>query len=604
MYKILRSNKTIFYSLIFIWFLAGTVIFNYSIASAQVQEDINEAAKYANLFSEALFRLRVLYVEELNINELISNAIESMLKNIDTEETFINSKDYLDYIALNPINEIPSRNPSRILRYFNDILIMMKTHFGANTTYKDLIEHAIDGMMKDLDPHTNFFRPEDFRDFNTNTMGELGGLGITIDRQGDYVTVVSPMEGTPAYRMGIQAGDRIVSVDKENVVGMPTDEVIKRMRGEKDTHVLIGISRPGVDNILYFDIIRDIIKIRSVPYAFKLDNGVGYIRIRQFNAQTTTELRRALDYLEEQGITGLLIDLRFNPGGLLNEAVDTVNEFIGPNRLVVFTRGRIREANWQYHTRYNRSRSGYPVVVLINEVSASASEIFAGSMQDWDRALVVGRPSFGKGSVQNLIPLPDGYGMKVTVSKYFIKSGRGIHKDLLDRLLRGEDISEEEQERIEKETQRNIYHTVNGREVLGGGGIVPDIDIPHVNLTNLERELRRLNIFFGFSVDYFSKHKDDITLDFMPDASLINEFIEYAVSRGLTYEADELEQSYDFIRITLAKDIIDRKFGEVEGYKVAIQLDSQLMKAIELFDRFSTQKEMFDYATTREASGE
>jgi carboxyl-terminal processing protease len=382
---------------------------------------------------------------------------------------------------------------------------------------------------------------------------------------------------------------------------MDTDEVIKKMRGTPGTRVLIGIQRPGVANILEFDIIREMIKIKSIPYAFKLDNGVGYIRIRQFNANTTTELREALDRLESEGITGLLIDLRSNPGGLLNEAVDTVNEFLGPNRLVVFTRGRMRDANREYNTRFNRMRTGYPVVTLINEASASAAEIFAGSLQDWDRGLVVGRPSFGKGSVQQLWPLFEGYGLKITISRYYIKSGRCIHKDLNDRLLRGETVSDEEREEIERANRENVYFTVNGREVLGGGGIVPDIIIDPVYMTNLDIDIRRLNLIFDFSVDYISRHGDSIDLNFRPNEALIEEFLAFGRSKGLTYEQAELDSSMAFITVSLTRDLIAKKFGESEGYKAGIPLDNQLMDALELFDRFTTLEQMFDYAARQRA---
>lgn len=528
MIKIIRSNKIAFYSLIFLWFLAGSVIFNYTVINAQSQSEQQDSYKYLRLFSEVLLKLRATYVEEVPIQELI--------------------------------------------------------------------EYAIDGMLADVDPHTTFFRPDDFKDFTTNTMGEFGGLGITIDRQGDYITVVSPIEGTPAYKMGIQAGDKIVRVDSVDVVGMNTEDVIKKMRGEKGTRVLIGIQRPGVKNILDFDIIRDIIKIKSIPYAFKLDNGVGYIRVRQFNANTTIELRQALDRLEGEGMRGLLVDLRFNPGGLLNEAVDTVNEFIGPNKLVVFTKGRMREANREYYTMYNRMRSGYPVVVLINEASASASEIFAGSLQDWDKGLVVGKTSFGKGSVQQLYPLAEGYGLKVTISKYYIKSGRCIHKDINDKLLRGKKITKAERDAIDKEISEHTYFTVNGREVKGGGGIVPDIEIEQDRLTKLEMEIRRLNLLFDFSVDYYAKNKDSIDSNFDVNDKLINNFLDFGKTKGLSYEQTELDSAYNFIRVSLKKDIIDKKFGELEGYKAAIPLDKQLTEAINLFDRFKNLEEMFEYA--------
>lgn len=486
----------------------------------------------------------------------------------------------------------------KYLKLFRDTMYMVKQNYVEELKIQDLFEYAVNGMLNDVDPHTNFMKPEDFEDFQTSTKGEFGGLGITIDKQGDYITVVSPIEGTPAYKMGIIAGDKIVKVDGANVVGISTDDVIKKMRGDKGTKVVITISRPGVNNPLDFEIIRDIIKIKSIPYAFKLDNGIGYVRIRQFNANTTQELRQSIDNLEKEGIRGLLIDLRFNPGGLLNEAVDTVNEFIGPNKLVVSTKGRLDYYNQNYNTRFNRMRTGYPVIVLVNEASASASEIFAGSLQDWDKGLVVGKTTFGKGSVQQLFPLSEGYGIKITISKYYIKSGRCIHKDINDKILKGKEVTADEKKMIEKDINEHIYKTVNGRTVYGGGGITPDIEIEQDKLTELEMEIRRLNLFFEYSIDYYTKNKQSITEDFVASDALIQDFLSFGKNKGLKYESSTLDSSYAFIRNSLTSSIIDKKFGEIAGYKAGLAIDRQLMDAISIFDKYPTLDKMFEYAKT------
>ena len=381
------------------------------------------------------------------------------------------------------------------LSLFTEVLQKLKQYYVTDLNDEELIKAAIIGMLGDTDPHTSYFTAEEFKDFTTSTKGAFGGLGIQIDKNGDYVTVVSPIEGTPAYRMGITAGDRIIKVDGKNVVGFSTDEAIKHMRGDVGTQVTITISRPGIPEPMDFTIIREIIKIKSVPYFFKLDNGVGYIRITQFNENTTPELREALTGLESQNIKGLILDLRSNPGGLLDQAVDTVNEFIGRDKLVVETKGRVPSSNRQHYTRFSARARNYPIVVLINEASASASEIFAGSLQDWDKALVLGRTSFGKGSVQQLFPLANGNGIKVTTSYYYIKSGRCIHKMLNDKLLKGKEVSEEEKKEDEAKSHEHIYYTVNGRKVYGGGGITPDIDIQSDLLSNFGIELRRKNAF-------------------------------------------------------------------------------------------------------------
>lgn len=484
----------------------------------------------------------------------------------------------------------------RKLRLFTEVFNRLRQSYIYDIDVDKVIDAAIEGMLNEFDVHTHFFLPDDFDDFRTGTQGKFGGLGISIDQQGDYITVISPIEGTPAYEMGILAGDKIIKVDGESVVGMNTNEAIKRMRGDVGTEVTITILRPGVQTELEFNIIRDLIEIKSIPYAFKMDNGIGYVRVRQFNANTSKELRDTLDDLEKEGIRGLLIDLRFNPGGLLNEAIDTVNEFVGKDKKVVFTRGRIPQVNQEFYTRYDRIRTGYPIIVMINEASASASEIFAGSMQDWDKGLVVGKTSFGKGSVQQLFPLQDGYGIKITTSKYFIHSGRGIHRDATDRLIRGEEISEEELEALEEERLQKVYYTEQGRIVYGGGGITPDVEIDQVRMTPFQIEIRRHNILFPYSIDYNLENEHVVTEDFEVTDEIVEDFLRYAEESGVSFTQEDVEESYKWLKTSLRSNIIARKFGEKEGYVIGLELDEQLQEALSLFDRFATLDEMFAYA--------
>jgi carboxyl-terminal processing protease len=504
-------------------------------------------------------------------------------------------------------------NVLKKMELFSHVLFNLQKNYVDTLYVEDLINSAIDGMLDDLDPHTSFFQPDEFEKFNTNTQGEFGGLGITINKIGDYITVVSPIEGTPAYKMGIMAGDKIVKVDGKNVVGLSTDDAIHEMRGDPGSKVVITIRRPGIKDDLDFEIIRDVIVINSIPYSFVMDNGVGYLRIRQFNAKTTSELRDALDELEKERMRGLVIDLRFNPGGLLSEAVNTVNEFIGRNKRVVFTKGKIDEANQEYFTRYNRERSGYPIVVLINEASASASEIFSGSMQDYDRALVVGKTSYGKGSVQRLFKLNDGYGVKITTAKYYINSGRCIHKDLNDRLLkdvrvRNGELSAEELEKMREEADeahlKDIYFTEMGRVVYGGGGINPDLELEQAKMTRLGMDIRRKNLTFNFAVDYMIDHGEEVNLDFVADEALIEEFLQFARKDSVEWSEAQLDSTMNWITNNLTSNIISKKFGEVEAYKISIQDDQQLQQALDIFDKCTTLDEMFDYAARQQSINE
>lgn len=531
-----KMSKILFSASVIGWIVIGILLFDFVNVDASNSEDTN-VYKKLKLFSEALFNVRQNYVEELDVDKLIDSAIK--------------------------------------------------------------------GMLDEVDPHTNYFTPEEFDKFSTDTKGEFGGLGISIDKKGDYITVVAPIEGTPAYRLGILAGDRITKVDGESVVGVTTDESISKMRGEPGTKVVISILRPGIEEELEFEIIREIIKIHSIPYSFKLDKGIGYMRIRQFNANTTSDMREKLDELEEEGIRGLVIDLRFNPGGLLREAINTVNEFIGKDKLVVFTKGRAPRTNEKYFTRYNRQRGDYPIIVLINSGSASASEIFAGSMQDWDRGLVVGQTSFGKGSVQRLFPLSDGHGIKITTAKYYIKSGRCIHKDLNDKLLKDErvkngEISKEEieemREEAEEKSHENVYYTNIGREVYGGGGITPDIKIEQSLLTDLGINLRRKNVFFNYSVSFLVDNDDIVSLDYTASDKDIAEMLEFAKTEEIEFEQAEVDSIHSWLKNELTSNIIGRKFGEVERYKLNLKEDTQLQKTLEIFEKYPTLIEMYKYA--------
>ena len=485
------------------------------------------------------------------------------------------------------------------LGLFSEVLQKLKQNYVTELKDEELIKAAINGMLSSTDPHTTYFPKEEFEEFTTSTKGSFGGLGIQIDKIGDYITVISPIEGTPAYRMGITTGDRIIKVDDISLIGASTDEAIKHMRGEVGTTVTITISRPGVEKPLEFTLTREVIKIKSIPYYFKLDNGAGYIRISQFNENTVQELRTALNSLENEGIRALIIDLRWNPGGLLDQAVDTVNEFIGPNKLVVETKGRIPTSNRQYFTRYNTKSRNYPIIVLVNEASASASEIFAGSMQDWDKGLVIGKPTFGKGSVQHVFPLMNGGGLKVTTAYYYIKSGRCIHKNINDKILLGKEVTEKDKEAEKEKNLQQVYYTVNKRIVYGGGGITPDIEVDADLMTNFGMELRRQNAFFNFAVDYMVEHQHKLDKNFVVTDELMNKFLNYVEDKGISYTQADLDSTDTYIRTMLKSELIRNVYGDTEAYKASINLDKQLQTAINLLNKYPSMDALFDYAATQ-----
>ena len=500
------------------------------------------------------------------------------------------------FIATNSYAETP-RSGTDIysqLGLFSEVLLKLKDGYVIDLNDEELIKAAIIGMLGSTDPHTNYFTEDEFKDFTTSTKGSFGGLGIQIDKKGDYITVVSPIEGTPAFRMGITAGDRIIKVDGFSVVGVTTDESIKRMRGDVGTKVTITISRPGVPEPVDFVITREVIKIKSIPYYFTLDNGVGYIRLSQFNENTSTELRAALVDMEKTGISGLIIDLRWNPGGLLDQAVDTVNEFIGSGKLVVETKGR--KENRPLYTRFSTKERNYPIVVLVNEASASASEIFAGSLQDWDKGLVMGKTSFGKGSVQQLLRLSNGGGVKVTTSYYYIKSGRCIHKMSNDKLLKGKELTKDDIKAEDDKNHAQIYYTVKGRKVYGGGGITPDIEVESDLLTKLGVDLRQKNVFFDYAVEYMVKHDHKIDKNMTVTSAMMKEFLDYARSKDVAFTTADVDSASTFIQNSIKSELVAKVYGELEAYKINISQDVQLQAAIHLFDRFKTLDEMYAHA--------
>lgn len=295
------------------------------------------------------------------------------------------------------------------------------------TAYKDLIYGAMKGMLQSLDSHSAFMDPDMFSDMKEDTSGHFGGLGIVISMRNNVLTIVAPMEDTPGSRAGLLSGDHIVEIEGESTEGITLQEAVRKLRGPPDTDVTIKIVRPETSEIEEHTITRAVIAIDSVKDAEFIDEGIGYIRITQFNNPTGDDLKAALSDLREQGLEGLVLDLRNNPGGLLTAAIEVAQQFIPRGDLIVYTQGRDDRRIQRYTSRERRPASDFPIVVLINEGSASASEIVAGALQDHRRAILVGEKTFGKGSVQSVLPLDDGSALRITTAKYYTPSERVIH---------------------------------------------------------------------------------------------------------------------------------------------------------------------------------
>ena len=311
------------------------------------------------------------------------------------------------------------------LEAFSKILILVQENCVEEVDSQKAIEGAIKGMLTTLDPHSSYMKPDDFKELQVETQGSFTGIGIEITMKDNILTVVSPIEGTPAFAKGLKAGDKIVKIGEEPTQDMSLMEAVKRLRGPKGSEVTISIHRKGWPDLKEITLIRDIIPIHSVKSKL-LEPGYPYIRIINFQAQTTTDFKKALSDLEKQGkIKGLIIDLRNNPGGLLDQSVKIADIFIDEG-VIVSTKGRIKEQNSMFYARDNNAKYKFPVVVLVNEGNASASEIVAGALQDHKKAVIIGAQTFGKGSVQTIIPMDSGAGLRLTTARYYTPSGRSI----------------------------------------------------------------------------------------------------------------------------------------------------------------------------------
>jgi carboxyl-terminal processing protease len=312
------------------------------------------------------------------------------------------------------------------LRLFTEVLSIVQNQYVDEVPPKELIYSAIKGTLRGLDPHSSFLDPESYREMQVETSGSFGGLGIEITLKDDILTVVSPIEGTPAYRAGLQTGDRIVKIDGLATKDMQLADAVKRMRGKPGTKVTITIVREGWTEPKDVELAREQIRVHSVRAA-DLGGGIAYVKLRQFQEQSPGDMAAALEKAAKDGMKALVLDLRNNPGGLLTAAVEITEEFIEDGKLVVYTEGRVRNQNMRFSAHAKKAYPNLPMVVLVNQGSASASEIVAGALQDWGRAIIVGTQTFGKGSVQTIIPLSDGSGLRLTTAKYYTPKGRSIH---------------------------------------------------------------------------------------------------------------------------------------------------------------------------------
>ncbi|MBN1825612.1 MAG: S41 family peptidase [Candidatus Eisenbacteria bacterium] len=476
-------------------------------------------------------------------------------------------------------------NAYRQLQRFSEVLNRVQSDYVDDTEMEELIDAAIRGMLESLDPHTQFLDISQYRDLMTSTAGSFGGLGIHIAIRDGVLTVIAPIEGTPAARMGIQGGDQILYIEEESTEGFTADDAVNRLRGPEGTQVTIKIRREGVPDLIEYAITRDIIKLDSVPYTFVTDDRIGYMSVTQFSKSTSHEMESALRDLESSGIRGLVIDLRSNPGGLLDQAVEVSDLLLDDGQLITYTQGRRKNANSRFVDHKNTEHGGYPIVVLVNQYSASASEIVSGAVQDWDRGLVVGKTTFGKGSVQSVIPLDGETGLKLTTAKYYTPSGRCIHRPELASQRRLREIPQEGEENEE------VYYTHAGRPVYGGGGITPDIEIEQRKMAPVEAAAERRGYFFNFAVEYFPYHT--IEEGWTPDEETLRSFRDYLDQKEVEYTEEEWEESLEYVKNGIRREIYRKAFGDRAAFLVTVETDEQLQSTFDLFREAGTMDGLF-----------
>src|SRR5437867_4702161 len=486
--------------------------------------------------------------------------------------------------AVARVQESNDNTYSNIERFIQ-VLTKVRDNYVEPVSSDKLMDAAIRGMLRTLDPYSQYLDKEEAERLETTTHGAFGGIGISIGMRDRWVTVIAPIEGTPAWKAGILGGDRISKIDDVSTEGLSLDDAMKKMRGERGTHVKLTILREGRDKVIDFDIVRDIIQIKSVPYSGMLSNGVGYVRLSNFSERSRQEMDAAFDRLEKMNPHGVIIDLRYNPGGLLSQAVEVAEEFTPRGKKVVYTRGRDSSQNRDFISTADQIHNQYPIVILVNQWTASASEIVSGALQDLDLGLVVGRTTFGKGLVQTVIPLTrsvKGPKLKLTTAKYYTPSGRCIQKDeqLKDGALADDEDSgdTDKPEKTDAGDPKPEFRTEMGRVVFGGGGVSPDVELADVKLPHLIEDIEAKQVFFKYAVKFAAKHKDP-PANYAVSQPIRDEFVQLLKDEKVDVNADSLQAAQRWIDNGIRRELGRRFVGEEEAYRIALEGDEQVKAA-------------------------
>ena len=483
----------------------------------------------------------------------------------------------------------------------NNLLHIIDDQYVDKVNIDSLVDQAIPQILAELDPHSVYISAKDVQSANDDLKGSFSGVGIEFTIRQDTIHVQNVIKNGPAERAGLLAGDKVVSVDGKPFVGkiVTNDEAMRRLKGPKDTKVKIGVIRYGEKKTKFFTVTRGEIPQKSILATYMLDDTTGYIRIKSFGQTTYPELLIALAKLSQNGFENLVIDLRDNTGGYLQSAVQIANEFLPKNRLIIYTQGR-KSPRQDYKSDGHGSYQNIPMVVLINEGSASSSEIFAGAMQDNDRATIIGRRSFGKGLVQQQIGFPDGSMIRLTVARYYTPSGRCIQKpytsgedqsymqDLMSRYQHGEFFS---QDSIKHNGP--AYHTSNGRVVYGGGGVTPDIFVPEdtTNVTSYYKQASMSGLILQFAFTYTDDNRPKLNTfkemmqlnDYLVKQNTVEKFANYADAHGLQRRNLMIRRSYPLLERYINSRIIYNMLDEEAWNKYLNQNDPVIMTALKVF---------------------
>jgi carboxyl-terminal processing protease len=504
-------------------------------------------------------------------------------------------------------------------RIFDEVLRHVQSRYVEAHSEPDLYRKAVDGLLRELgDPHTTFMTAEQYAQLHLQTTGEYGGLGVQISARDGWVTAVSVLPETPAERAGMRVGDRFLEIDGRSAEGWSDDDAVKVLRGPRGTTVRLKVKRVGIAEPIDFEIVREEIRVRSVPYAYMVAPGVGYVNLVMFSENSTREIRAAVERLRGEGMRALVLDLRGNPGGLLDQGVAISDLFLDRGQAIVETRARNPRESETYTARSGDAFPDLRVAVLVDDFSASASEIVAGALQDHDRAIVLGAPTYGKGSVQSLFPLSGGNFLKMTTARWYTPVGRSIERETPAGRDRGAALMDETEEvgvdgtPVHRDTTTRVpYRTDSGRTVFGGGGIVPDLVVRQDTATSEEKEFFRAvsrharewqTGLFAYAVEY-ERANPDLRPDFTVTPAMRRGLFERLRAAGVEVSWELFQGAHRFVDTQLVDQIARSRFGAAVAARRDDVMDRPLQEAIRLLQGAPDTQALFRAVEQRQEEG-